>query len=85
MSTQGMVHFLLVFDHAKGVLIHQEQFADATKAAEAYSDAEEDHRGEPDLEIVLVGADSIDTIRLTHGHYFASSPLASRYLLMERA
>jgi hypothetical protein len=26
-----------------------------------------------DLEIVLVGADSLDTIRKTHGHYFTKA------------
>jgi len=27
---------------------------------------------EPQVEIVLVGADSIETIRQTHGHYFSA-------------
>ncbi len=78
--SQSMVHFLLVFDHAKGELISQESFREAPRAAAAYAAAEEQHRDAKDLEIVLVGADSIETIQITHGQYFASSPFASKYL-----
>lgn len=80
MSKGSMVHFLLVYDHAAGELVHQDTFHDANKAATAYAEAEAKHRDSTDLEIVLVGADSIETIQITHGQYFASSPLASKYL-----
>lgn len=80
MSRGRMVHFLLAYDHAAGELLHQDTFHDANKAAAAYAQAEERYRGNDDMEIVLVGADSIETIQITHGQYFASSPLASKYL-----
>lgn len=76
----AMVHFLLVFDHSKGVLARSESFAKADRAAAAYAEAETEYQDSPDMEIVLVGADSIETIYKTHGHYFAESPLASKYL-----
>jgi hypothetical protein len=63
-------HFLLVYDHGKRELIHRGRYEDADEAAEAYAQMERDHRGDKDLEIVLVGADSIETIRKTHGNYF---------------
>ncbi|GAA4325388.1 Hypothetical protein KLENKIAIHU_439 [Klenkia terrae] len=78
--SKSMVHFLLVFDHAKGELVSQEQFREAPRAADAYSAAEQKYRDEKDLEIVLVGADSIETIQITHGQYFSASPFASKYL-----
>lgn len=37
----------------------------------AYTEFEMEHRGDKSTEVVLVGADSIDTIRKTHSHYFA--------------
>lgn len=67
------VHVLLVFSHRQGRLLSQEQFHDAAKATAAYEAAEAAHGGDQDLEIVLVAADSIDTIMKTHGHYFRIS------------
>lgn len=67
------VHFLLVYDLRQQRLIAQEQYEDPAKAAAAYARLEATHRGDKGLEIVLVGADSIETIMSTHGHYFRSS------------
>lgn len=76
----AMVHFLLVFDHSRGELIREQAYRDGREAARAYEGAEKGLRDNKDLEIVLVGADSIETIRATHGQYFSGSPLTSKYL-----
>jgi hypothetical protein len=47
-------------------------FDDSEAALDAYADAEREHLGDWVTEIVLLGADSIDTLRVTHSHYFAS-------------
>ena len=78
----AMVHFLLVFNHSTGVLERCEKFSLGNKAAAAYAAAETAYQGNDDMEIVLVGADSIETINKTHGHYFNESPLASKYLAL---
>jgi hypothetical protein len=67
-------HFLLVFDHSAQRLVSQEQFSDGATAAAAYAALEAQHRDAKNLEIVLVGADSLDTIMQTHGHYFREAP-----------
>lgn len=67
------VHVLLVYSHSKGRLLSQEQFQDTNKATAAYEAAEAAHSGDDSLEIVLVAADSIDTVTKTHGHYFRFS------------
>jgi hypothetical protein len=41
---------------------------------------EEQYRGNDGVEIVLVGADSIESVMLTHGNYFDAVPSASPYL-----
>jgi hypothetical protein len=66
----AVIHFLLVYDLNLGRLVHQAEFSDAEKAAAEYAHLEQEHRGNHDLEIVLVGADSLETIQMTHGHYF---------------
>lgn len=66
----ALIHFLLVYDHAAGSLLSRREFRDADEAAAAYADMEQLHCGDRHLEIVLVGADSIETIMQTHGNYF---------------
>jgi hypothetical protein len=45
--------------------------ADDETAAAAYSEREHAHRDDPMVEVVMVGADSLETVRKTHSHYFA--------------
>ena len=75
----SMCHFLLAYDHDLQKLIEQDEFADGVVAARAYTKMERVYRGQSRFEIVLVGADNIETIMKTHGHYFAASD-ASQFL-----
>ncbi len=68
-----VVHFLLVYDHQAQRLVKQRRFGSGAAAAVAYAELEAQHRDDPNLEIVLVGADSLDTIMRTHGHYFTAT------------
>lgn len=76
----ALKHFLLVYDLGAQRLIEQEEFDDGDKAAAAYAERERQHEGRDDLEIVLVGADSIETIKRTHAHYFDAVAAASPFL-----
>lgn len=75
-----IVHFLLVYDRRQGKLVFQKPYADSGEAVRAYEQMEEKHHDDRDMEIVLVGADSLETIMLTHGNYFDAVPSASPYL-----
>lgn len=75
-----LVHFLLVYDRKQGRLICQRPFTDSDEAVAAYGEMEAKHRDDEHMEIVLVGADSLETIMLTHGNYFDAVPSASPYL-----
>ena len=69
-----VLHFLLVYDHQKQELASKPQrFDDGAEAAAAYAEFEAAHRDDANLEIVLVGADSLATIMRTHGHYFKAA------------
>jgi hypothetical protein len=46
----------------------------------AYEAMEDRYKDDRHMEIVLVGADSIETIKITHGNYFDAVPSASPYL-----
>ncbi len=66
-------HFLLVYDHEAGHLIAVEEFGgEAKKALTRYEALESLHRHERQMDIVLVGSDSLDTVRVTHANYFDS-------------
>lgn len=70
----ALVHFLLVYNISEQRLIERREFADSNEAISAYAEIEAAHRSDKEVEIVLVGADSIETIMQTHGHYFGRLP-----------
>ena len=76
----ALQHFLLVYDLAAQHLIKQQEFSDGDEAAVAYADLEREYKDRSDLEIVLVGADSIETIKRTHAHYFDAVAAGSPFL-----
>jgi len=75
-------HFLLVFNHQQGKLVEVVEFGDDSEAAvTAYAAKERELQDDAALEIVLIGSDSLDTVKCTHANYF-QGPAASveRYL-----
>ena len=75
-------HFLLVFDHRAGRLLEHRDFGTASEEAlAAYSDLEQNHKNEKWIDIVLVGSDSLETVKLTHANYFdGSARVSSKFL-----
>lgn len=72
--TVQIQHFLLVFDHERGLLVDELDFGtDGEAAVAAYAAKEKEYQGREMVEIVLVGSDSIDTVKLTHANYFDGS------------
>jgi hypothetical protein len=74
-------HFLLIYDLKSRTLRDYAAF-NATErelALAAYQQAEQAHGEDRDVEIVLIGADSIETVHQTHGHYFGEDRIA-KYL-----
>ena len=81
MTTQ-IQHFLLWFDHAQGKLLGLEEFGtDGDLAVAAYAQKEQVFEGHPEIEIVLIGSDSLDTVKLTHANYFDGTVAVSKYLV----
>ena len=75
-------HFLLVFDHEAGELAELEPFgSDGEAAIVAYAAREKAYEGRGLIEIVLIGSDSLETIKLTHANYFDGSVSLSEYLV----
>lgn len=69
-------HFLLIYNVQLQRLAEppREFGENAELATRCYGEVEREYRDRRDsahFEIVLIGADSIETIRKTHAHYFA--------------
>ena len=64
------VHMLLVYSLERRKLVDVAEFDDGDEAFDRYMELEREHLGDSSLEIVLVAADSAETIRHTHASYF---------------
>ncbi len=73
------VHALLLYSLEEHRLLEQHIFDESEEVDEdarsemaisAYFQMEQEHRNRKDVEIVLIGADSLKTIQATHGSYF---------------
>lgn len=73
-------HFLLVFDHQQGRLVEAREFDDGDEAVVAYGAKEREYGDRPLVEIVLIGSDSLETVKITHANYFDGTAAVSKYL-----
>ena len=62
-------YFLLILD-PRVPNLEIKEFRDGRRASNEYARVEREHIDDPVVEIVLVGADSLDTLKVTHSHYF---------------
>ncbi|MDE0319211.1 MAG: hypothetical protein OXI97_04960 [Acidimicrobiaceae bacterium] len=64
------IHFLIAYNHDTRSRIVMEEYTNGERAVEAYGDLEREYEDRPRVEVVLLGADSEDAIRVTHPNYF---------------
>ena len=69
--SSAMNHYLLVFDHSSGKLVSHRDFgSDQRLALSEYAVNEAYYHDKPEIEIVLIGSDSMETVKITHANYF---------------
>jgi DNA-binding protein len=66
-------YFLITYDLRAHKVVVEDFGNDFDRAVGMYSMLEERHTEDERIEVVLVGADSIETIHKTHSHYFAET------------
>ncbi|MGH2902266.1 MAG: hypothetical protein ACRDK7_01530 [Solirubrobacteraceae bacterium] len=72
MNVDDIHHFLVIYDvRARHASV--EEFSDYDAALLAYENIEKEHLGRDDLDVVLLGADSLETIKKTHSSYFETT------------
>ena len=75
MSPDDIKHFLVTRDADRHVTQVQEFGTDYEAAQTAYVQAEQAARQQPELDVVLLSADSLETIKRTHSSYFETKTL----------
>jgi hypothetical protein len=60
----------VVFDRSAGEVLRRQRFSDPAEAISARFDEERQRRGQAGIEVVVLGADSWESLRRTHGRYF---------------
>lgn len=73
MSTGPTNYFLLIYHLGTRAVEVEEWGSDDVGAAAAYTEREQRFQDTEDVEVVLVGADSLETVKLTHSHYFVQT------------
>ncbi len=79
MARGRTIHFLLTYDRSERRLVNMERFRDGRKAVDAYDEREREFADRPHIEVVLLGADSEDAIRVTHPIYFETDFSMEKY------
>lgn len=70
MTEAEIKHFLIIYDLDTGISKVRDFDLDYDGALAAYAEAEGNLKRNGNQEVVLVGADSIETVRRTHSSYF---------------
>jgi hypothetical protein len=70
MSPEDIKHFILIYSIPDRKVEVKAFEHDERAALAAYERLEAEHRTDPDVDIVLLGAESEEILRRTHGSYF---------------
>jgi hypothetical protein len=83
MKPEDIQHFLVTYFTSESRVAVQEFGNDHDAAMAAYIDLEKRYRDRDDLDIVLLGADSLETVKRTHSSYFGEGKSAFAHLFDE--
>lgn len=67
-----MKQFVIVFHRPRGEILELVAFGDSERdvALKELFEREERYRGQQDVEVVMLGSDSVETLKTTHARYF---------------
>ncbi len=65
-----MHHYLVIYNRREGKIIRHKGYRGSELALKARFAAEREFNGQPDIEIVVLGAENWDSLRRTHSRYF---------------
>ena len=72
MSAEDIRHFLVVYD-VRAARASVTEYEDYDRALARYDELEKEHLTSDEVDVVLLGADSLETIQRTHSSYFETT------------
>ena len=66
-----MRHFLVVYNRHEGRIVRRRAYRGAADALDARFAAEREFKGQPDIEVVVLGGESWQSVERTHSRYFS--------------
>jgi hypothetical protein len=66
----AMRHFLIVLDRPKGRVLREDEFENVADALKERFRTERLYRANPDIEVVVLSAESREALLRTHARYF---------------
>ena len=75
-----ILHYLFVFDHKTMDREIVEFGQDIEAALASYAQKEEEVKDDRSIEVVLVGSDSVESVRMTHSKYFPDKRITNGWL-----
>lgn len=73
--------FLIVYNRPAGQIVRSAEFVSSDDALTARFAAEKEFRGNDDIEVVVLSAESWDVVKSTHARYFYSTEELGRRLM----
>ena len=70
MAEDKTIWFLITYDRKNLRQADMERFHDGDEAVKLYGERERQYADQPHMDVVLLGADSEEAIRVTHPNYF---------------
>lgn len=65
-----MRHYLLIYDRSAGKVVRHKEYSQVDDALEARFNAEREYMGQPEIEAVVLGGESWESLSSTHARYF---------------
>lgn len=81
----ALIYFLIAYNASLDRLVSCEEYLYADSAMRDFAALEGEHRADSDIQVVLLTADSLETLRSTHPHYFADSNASDALTALSRA
>ena len=72
MSAEDIRHFLVVYD-IRAASANVTEYEDYDQALARYDELEKKYLASDEVDVVLLGADSLETIKRTHSSYFETT------------
>jgi hypothetical protein len=78
-------HYLVIYNRRRGKIIRHRRYLEPDQALTARFEAEREYTDDPDIEVVVLSAESWTAVQQTHSRYFKNEQELAEFALKRRA